>query len=73
MLSLTGALMWRFLSTSCNSKSSRKYRLEPEEVAIITGIGCSGRLSGYINSYGVHSIHGRALPLAQGVKWRIKI
>ena len=28
----------------------------------------SGRLSGYINSYGVHGIHGRALPLAQGVK-----
>ena len=50
-----------------------KYGLEPEEVAIITGIGCSGRLSGYNNSYGVHSIHGRALPLAQGVKWRIKI
>ena len=42
--------------------------LEPEEVAIITGIGRSGRLSGYINSYGVHGIHGRALPLAQGVK-----
>lgn len=42
--------------------------LEPEEVAIITGIGCSGRLSGYVNSYGLHSIHGRSLPLAQGVK-----
>ncbi len=42
--------------------------LEPEEVALITGIGCSGRLSGYINAYGVHAIHGRALPLAQGVK-----
>src|SRR5699024_4036594 len=42
--------------------------LEPEEVAIITGIGCSGRLSGYVNSYGLHSIHGRSLPLAEGVK-----
>ncbi|WP_460992160.1 thiamine pyrophosphate-dependent enzyme, partial [Staphylococcus aureus] len=31
-------------------------------------IGGSGRRSGDINSYGVHSIHGRALPLAQGVK-----
>ena len=60
-------------STSCNSKAAANIGLEPEEVAIITGIGCSGRLSGYINSYGVHSIHGRALPLAQGVKWRIKI
>lgn len=42
--------------------------LEPEEVAIISGIGCSGRISGYINAYGVHGIHGRALPIAQGVK-----
>lgn len=49
-------------------KAAANIGLDPEEVAIITGIGCSGRLSGYINSYGVHSIHGRALPLAQGVK-----
>lgn len=42
--------------------------LEPENLAVISGIGCSGRISGYINSYGVHSIHGRALPLAQGLK-----
>lgn len=41
---------------------------EPEEVAMISGIGCSGRISGYINAYGIHSIHGRALPIAQGVK-----
>ncbi|MCD8502324.1 MAG: 2-oxoacid:ferredoxin oxidoreductase subunit beta [Bacillaceae bacterium] len=42
--------------------------LEPEDLAIISGIGCSGRISGYINSYGFHGIHGRALPIAQGVK-----
>src|SRR6478609_3034271 len=42
--------------------------LEPEQLAVISGIGCSGRISGYINSYGVHGIHGRALPIAQGVK-----
>lgn len=42
--------------------------LVPEQLAVISGIGCSGRISGYINSYGVHGIHGRALPLAQGVK-----
>ncbi|GAX89892.1 2-oxoacid:ferredoxin oxidoreductase subunit beta [Effusibacillus lacus] len=41
---------------------------EPENVAVISGIGCSGRISGYIHSYGVHAIHGRALPVAQGVK-----
>ena len=49
-------------------KAAANIGLEPEEVAIITGIGCSGRLSGYVNSYGVHRIHGRSLPLAQGVK-----
>ena len=42
--------------------------LEPENLAVISGIGCSGRISGYINSYGLHGIHGRALPIAQGVK-----
>ena len=42
--------------------------LDPHNLAVISGIGCSGRISGYINSYGVHSIHGRSLPIAQGVK-----
>lgn len=41
---------------------------EPHELAVISGIGCSGRISGYINSYGFHGIHGRALPIAQGLK-----
>ncbi|MFD1018262.1 2-oxoacid:ferredoxin oxidoreductase subunit beta [Thalassobacillus hwangdonensis] len=42
--------------------------LEPEDLAVISGIGCSGRISGYINAYGFHGIHGRVLPIAQGVK-----
>lgn len=42
--------------------------IEPHELAVVSGIGCSGRLSGYINSYGLHGIHGRALPIAQGLK-----
>ncbi len=42
--------------------------LEPEQLAVVSGIGCSGRISGYINCYGFHGIHGRALPIAQGVK-----
>ncbi|MFC7395156.1 2-oxoacid:ferredoxin oxidoreductase subunit beta [Scopulibacillus cellulosilyticus] len=42
--------------------------LTPDSLAVISGIGCSGRISGYINSYGFHGIHGRALPIAQGVK-----
>ncbi|MBT2665729.1 2-oxoacid:ferredoxin oxidoreductase subunit beta [Bacillus sp. ISL-4] len=42
--------------------------LEPENLAVVSGIGCSGRISGYIKSYGFHGIHGRSLPIAQGVK-----
>lgn len=42
--------------------------LEPDQLAVISGIGCSGRISGYINAYGFHGIHGRSLPIAQGVK-----
>jgi len=42
--------------------------LEPEDLAIVSGIGCSGRISGYIHAYGFHGIHGRALPIAQGLK-----
>lgn len=42
--------------------------LEPDGLAVISGIGCSGRISGYINAYGLHGIHGRSLPIAQGVK-----
>lgn len=42
--------------------------LEPEQLAIVSGIGCSGRISGYVNCYGFHGVHGRALPIAQGLK-----
>ena len=42
--------------------------LPPENVAIITGIGCSSRISGYVNGYNFHGVHGRALPLATGLK-----
>ncbi len=42
--------------------------LEPEQLALVSGIGCSGRISGYINAYGFHGVHGRSLPIAQGLK-----
>ena len=37
-------------------------------VAIVSGIGCSGKAPHYINAYGFHTLHGRALPSATGVK-----
>lgn len=42
--------------------------ISPHTVVIVSGIGCSSRLPGYVNAYGFHSTHGRSLPLAQGVK-----
>ena len=45
-----------------------KLGLEPHQLAIVCGIGCSGRLSGYVYTYGMHTTHGRALPFAQGLK-----
>ncbi len=49
-------------------RSLGSLNLEPEQVAVISGIGCSGRISGYVNAYGFHGVHGRSLPIAQGVK-----
>lgn len=40
----------------------------PHEIAFISGIGCSSRIPGYTTAYGFNSVHGRALPIAQGVK-----
>jgi 2-oxoglutarate/2-oxoacid ferredoxin oxidoreductase subunit beta len=42
--------------------------LAPANVAVISGIGCSSRLPGYLSCYGFNSIHGRAIPIATGVK-----
>ena len=49
-------------------KAAVELGLEPNELAIVCGIGCSGRFSGYIYAYGMHTTHGRALPFAQGLK-----
>ena len=49
-------------------KAAVQLGMEPHELALVCGIGCSGRLSGYIYAYGMHTTHGRALPFAQGLK-----
>lgn len=41
---------------------------EPHMTAIISGIGCASRLPYYMNTYGFHTIHGRAFPIATGLK-----
>ncbi len=40
----------------------------PHDIAFVSGIGCSSRIPGYTTAYGFNSVHGRALPIAQGIK-----
>ena len=54
--------------TGCIVKAVAKLDLPKDNVAVISGIGCSSRASGYLDFNTVHSAHGRALPVATGVK-----
>ncbi|MCS7284726.1 MAG: thiamine pyrophosphate-dependent enzyme, partial [Hydrogenobacter thermophilus] len=42
--------------------------LKPENIVSVSGIGCSSRLPLFVKNYSVHSLHGRAVPLAIGIK-----
>jgi len=41
---------------------------KPDETVIVSGIGCSSRFPHFMKTFGFHSVHGRALPVAQGLK-----
>ena len=43
-------------------------QIQPHDLLVVSGIGCSSNLVGFIRSYGVHSLHGRALAFATGAK-----
>ncbi|MGB9831786.1 MAG: 2-oxoacid:ferredoxin oxidoreductase subunit beta, partial [Fervidicoccus fontis] len=49
-------------------KALEELNLEPSKIAIVSGIGCSAKIIHYINANGVHSLHGRAIPFAIGIK-----
>lgn len=49
-------------------QASSEQGIDPEEMLLVTGIGCSGKLSSYFESYGFHAIHGRALPVGRAAK-----
>jgi len=48
-------------------KILEKLQIPHEKIVTIAGIGCSSRFPYFVNSHGIHFIHGRALPLATGV------
>lgn len=43
-------------------------KIPPHDVALFSGIGCSGKTPHFIHTYGIHTLHGRVLPFAQGAK-----
>ncbi len=49
-------------------KAMSACNLVPDNTVVVSGIGCSSRLPGFVATYGFHSVHGRALPIATGIK-----
>ncbi|HRQ55846.1 MAG TPA: 2-oxoacid:ferredoxin oxidoreductase subunit beta [Azoarcus taiwanensis] len=50
------------------TKAMAELSVPPENVALVSGIGCSSRIPAYTNVFGFHGVHGRALPIATGLK-----
>jgi 2-oxoglutarate/2-oxoacid ferredoxin oxidoreductase subunit beta len=49
-------------------KACADLNLSPNEVMVVSGIGCSSNFPGFFNSYGMHTLHGRSIPVSQGTK-----
>ncbi len=53
---------------SCFSSALVRSGLDLDKVAVVSGIGCTGRVAGYLRLDGFHTTHGRAIPFATGLK-----
>jgi 2-oxoglutarate ferredoxin oxidoreductase subunit beta len=49
-------------------RAASELGLLPHQILTVSGIGCSSNMPGYFNSYGMHTLHGRSLPVATGAK-----
>jgi 2-oxoglutarate/2-oxoacid ferredoxin oxidoreductase subunit beta len=47
----------------------KKLKIPSHNVVVVSGIGCSSNLPHFLSSFGFHAIHGRALPVAEGIRW----
>ena len=55
-------------SVNCFARALTQATLDLKKTAIVSGIGCTGRVSGYMNLDAFHTTHGRAIPFATGLK-----
>ncbi|MEA3341783.1 MAG: thiamine pyrophosphate-dependent enzyme [Chloroflexota bacterium] len=53
---------------TCFISALRKSELDLDKVSVISGIGCTGRVAGYVRLDSFHTTHGRAIPFATGLK-----
>ena len=53
---------------TCFLSALRKSGLDLDKVAVVSGIGCTGRVAGYVRLDSFHTTHGRAIPFATGLK-----
>lgn len=55
-----------FAVLACLQEALARLEWDPRDVALVSGIGCSGRFPHFLHSNGFHTLHGRALPVATG-------
>jgi 2-oxoglutarate ferredoxin oxidoreductase subunit beta len=53
---------------SCFTQALSRSQLDPDKVVVVSGIGCTGRVAGYLKLDSFHTTHGRAIPFATGLK-----
>ncbi len=56
------------LATSCFIRGIERAGLDPDKTSVVSGIGCTARVAGYVKLDSFHTTHGRALPFATGLK-----
>ncbi len=55
-------------TVNCFARALEQSKLDLDSVSIVSGIGCTGRVAGYLNLDSFHTTHGRAIPFATGLK-----
>ena len=50
------------------AEAVKRSGIDPKKLVVVSGIGCTGRVAGYVNFDSIHTTHGRAIPVATGVK-----
>ena len=55
------------IAMNCFLRAIDRDELDPDKISVISGIGCTGRVAGYVKLDSFHTTHGRAIPFATGL------